>query len=908
MNPIARDILMHYGVSKLDGAPGPGSGRYPLGSGENPNQRTGDFLSRYEKMRKDGMSEHDIAQGLGLTTTQLRAHVSLAKSERRAAQVAKAQELRNQGLSLNEIADKMGFANDSSVRSLLNENAKIRMNKAQVTADYLKKLVDEKGMIDVGTGVELELGNISREKLNQALEILKMEGYEVYGGGVPQVTNPGKQTNIKVLCPPGTQHKEIYDFENVHSVREYDQRLADDGTKVRPAFEYPESMDSSRIMINYAETGGVNKDGVMEIRRGVPDLDLGEAHYAQVRILVDGTHYLKGMAVYADDLPPGVDLRFNTNKPEGTPMCGPKNNTVLKNISNDPSNPFGSLIKEYGGQSHYIGEDGKEHLSLINKRAEEGDWNEWSDHLPSQFLSKQPMNLINKQLGLAIADRTAEFDEIKEYTNPTVKKQLLMDFADSCEHASIHLQAAALPRQKYQVILPLTSISDHEVYAPNYTDGEKVALIRYPHGGTFEIPILTVNNKITEGKNSIGTAPKDAIGISKNVADRLSGADFDGDTVMVIPTGGKIKIQSTNPLKGLEGFDPKIEYGPGSTDKPYKRMNNTQVEMGKISNLITDMTLKGATESELARAVRHSMVVIDAEKHNLDYKRSEDDNHIAQLKSKYQGRYDEDGRYHEGASTLISRAKSEVSVLKRQGQPRINEDGSLSYKVADNLTYVDKKGKTITRTQPSTQMAETKDAFTLVSSMNTPEERAYAAYANRMKSLANEARKEAINTKEIPYSPSAKVAYKNEVDTLESNLNLSLRNAPRERQAQTIANAEIRAKVLSNPGIEKDDLKKMRQQALTSARIRVGAERKPINFTDREWEAIQAGAISKSKLTQILKFADKEEVKNRAMPRTRNELSDAKIARIAAMKRSGYTNNQIALAVGCSVSTVVKYS
>lgn len=75
-------------------------------------------------------------------------------------------------------------------------------------------------MIDVGTGVERELG-ISKEKLNQALYILEMEGYPIYGGGVPQVTNPGKQTNIKVICPPGTEHKEIYDFENVHSVRDY---------------------------------------------------------------------------------------------------------------------------------------------------------------------------------------------------------------------------------------------------------------------------------------------------------------------------------------------------------------------------------------------------------------------------------------------------------------------------------------------------------------------------------------------------------------------------------------------------------------------------------------------------------------------------------------------------------------
>lgn len=59
---------------------------------------------------------------------------------------------------------------------------------------------------------------------------------------------------------------------------------------------------------------GVEKDGTVEIRRGVKDLDLGESHYAQVRILVDNDKYIKGMAFYSDDLPDGVDVVFNTNK------------------------------------------------------------------------------------------------------------------------------------------------------------------------------------------------------------------------------------------------------------------------------------------------------------------------------------------------------------------------------------------------------------------------------------------------------------------------------------------------------------------------------------------------------------------------------------------------------------------
>lgn len=888
MNPIAEEMLMHYGMPRR-------SGRYPWGSGDNPYQHSGDFLSRVEELKKQGLSETDIAKSMGLTTTQYRTQKSLAKDERRALDVARARSLREDGKSLNEIAAIMGFSNDSSVRSLLNENSEARMNQAKKTAEFLKEQIDKKGMIDVGTGVERELG-ISKEKLNQALYILEMEGYPVYGGGVPQVTNPGKQTNIKVICPPGTEHKEIYNFENVHSVTDY---VSHDGGDTFDTFVYPKSMDSSRLQIRYAEEGGVQKDGVVEIRRGVEDLSLGRSHYAQVRILVDDTRYIKGMAIYSDDLPDGVDVVFNTNKKLGTPKSD-----VLKKITDDPENPFGSLIKA-GGQSYYTDANGQRQLSLINKRAEEGDWGEWSDHLPSQFLSKQSMTLIKKQLGLAAADKQAEYDEICSLTNPTVKKALLKSFADDCDSAAVHLQAAALPRQKYQVILPITTMKDNEVYAPNYKNGEQVALIRFPHGGTFEIPVLTVNNKHPDAKRILGNA-KDAVGINSKVAERLSGADFDGDTVMVIPTGGKVKITATSPLRGLEGFDPKTEYGPDTyKGRTVKEMRNTQTEMGKISNLITDMTLKGATEDELARAVRHSMVVIDAEKHHLDYKQSEVDNGIASLKKKYQGTIDEDGKYHEGAATLISRAKSETSVLKRKGSPIINPDtGEQSYKEVYE-EYVDKNGKTRVRTQASTKMAETRDAYLL--SSGTPQEEAYAEYANTMKSLANQARKEMVSTGKIAYSASAKATYQEEVDSLSAKLNVALMNAPRERQAQVIANASVAAKRQDNPDMTNGEIKKANQQALTAARASVGARRETIKVTDKEWEAIQAGAISENKLTQIINNVDIDDLRQRATPRATTELSTAKVNKIASMNASGYSTAEIAEALGVSTSTVSKY-
>nr|DAU70715.1 MAG TPA: RNA dependent RNA polymerase [Caudoviricetes sp.] len=918
MNHIVEDMLMHYGMPRR-------SGRYPWGSGDNPYQHSGDFLSRVNELKKSNFTFTDadgktytgevaIAKSMGLSTTQFRTQVSLAKDERRSADVATAKALREKGYSLNEIAEKMGFNNDSSVRSLLNESAEARMNQAKATAEFLKKQIAEKGMIDVGTGVEKELG-ISKEKMKEAIYILEMEGYQVFGGGVPQVTNPGRQTNIKVLCPPGTEHKDIYNFENVKSVRDYVSH--DDGDTFDPKWVYPKSMDSSRLKIRYAEDGGIQKDGVVEIRRGVDDLSLGSSHYAQVRILVDKTHYIKGMAVYSDNLPDGVDVLFNTNKKKGTPM-----KDVLKKIKDDPNNPFGSLIKDgindpdggddqRGGQSYYYDKNGKKQLSLINKRAEEGDWGEWADKLPSQFLSKQSLALVNKQLNLAASDKMAEFDEICSLTNPTVKKSLLKSFADDCDAAAVHLQAAALPRQKYQVILPITSMKDNEVYAPNYKDGETVALIRYPHGGTFEIPILKVNNKQAEARKVLGNTPKDAVGINSKVAERLSGADFDGDTVMVIPcnsSNSKVKITSTPPLKGLEGFDPKLEYG-GKPAGSFKQMKNTQKEMGVISNLITDMTLKGATQDELARAVRHSMVVIDAEKHKLDYKQSEIDNGIKALKKKYQGSTDEDGRYHEGASTLISRAKSETSVTKRQGSPRIDElTGEYIWKTTDDPTYVDKRtGKVKERTQQSTKMAETKDAYSLISETDTPIERAYANYANKLKALGNQARLEILSTQKIPYSASAKETYFDEWKSLDSKLSIALKNAPRERQAQTMANAVVAAKKKDNPDMTKGEIKKASQQALTQARALVGAKRETIKITDREWEAIQAGAISENQLKQIINNADVDSLRQRAMPRSTTTLSMAKQNKIASMNASGYSTSEIAEALGISTSTVHKY-
>lgn len=958
MNPIAEEIESYYGCgSETDkevlehyGMPRR-SGRYPWGSGDEPYQHSRDFVSRVEEMRKSGFTYTDpktgkkytgdnaIAKSLGYSSTDFRTVYAIAKDARRTDDVATAKRLKGkEGMNVSEIGRKMGI-NESSVRSLLNSDRESRMKQARDTADFLKERVDSSrhGMIDVGNGVEKEL-RISKEKLDQALFMLQAEGrYEVYSGRFDQVTNKGQMTTQKVLCKPGTEHKDIYQLDKIDTVKDYISR--DDGKTFEKKFHYPESMDSKRLKIRYAEDGGVERDGLVQLRPGVPDLSLGESRYSQVRIMVDNKKYIKGMAVYGDpkDFPPGVDVIFNTNKHKDKSKL-----EVLKDIKSDPDNPFGSLIKDadQGGQYWYTDKSGKKKLGLINKRSDEGDWTEWKDALPSQFLSKQTKSMAEKQLGIAKANKEEEFAEIMALTNPTIKKYYLNKFAQSCDSAAVHMKAAALPGQKYHVILPMTTMSDREVYAPNYADGTKLALIRYPHGGTFEIPIVTVNNKNREGIKMIGKTSVDAIGINSKVAERLSGADFDGDTVMCIPTGnGKVKVANKPPLKELEGFDNKLEYGTvmkiGSDKKEHyyrngnevQIMKKTDTEMGRISNLITDMTLLGADDHEIARAVKHSMVVIDAEKHKLDYKASEKDNNISALMKKYQG------KARGGASTIVSRGSGEKDVVKRQGTPKINQkgkdwydpsrpEGALIYRKADDADYIVTKvnkrtGETTevvkTRTQKSTKMAETDDAMTLVSERKHPMELVYAEYANSMKAMGNKARTEMVNTGKIAYNRDAKRKYENEVESLTEKLRKAELNTVRERTANRMAAATVAAKkkAAEDAGekLKSKDIKKAGQVALTKYREEVGSiarKERNIIINDKEWEAIQSGAISETTLKRILNNCDPDSLRQRAMPKESKTLTTAKVNRIKAMSAS-YTIAQIADKLGISTSTVSKY-
>ena len=333
--------------------------------------------------------------------------------------------------------------------------------------------------------------------------------------------------------------------------------------------------------------------------------------------------------------------------------------------------------------------------------------------------------------------------------------------------------------------------------------------------------------------------------------------------------------------------------------------------MGIISNLITDMTLRGASEDELARAVKHSMVVIDAEKHKLDYKRSEKENGIQELKQKWQIRVDDDGNEkYGGASTLLSRRKQTVRVPERRGSVRVDkETGEYIYKESGRTFTDPKTGKERQAMDEVSLISETKDARTL--SSGTIQENLYADFSNKLKAMANQARKEAVNMKGLEYSPSAAKAYATEVASLKQKYNNMIANKPKERKAMLVANARIKAKIQEqglNPKVSEDKkvIKKISSVEMQRARDSVGASgrKSKVTFTDKEWEAVQAGAISDNMLTKFLNSSDSDEIVKRAMPKTATVMSSAKLAKAQAMLNNNCSYAEIAKACGVPESTV----
>lgn len=938
------DYISHVGVGHDDSPPGRGSGRYGWGSGKNPGQHQFNLITEYNKLKNTGLTDGQIATillGPKKKSVDIRAQLTIAKAELRQINREKAMRVLDEcDGNISEAARRLNMKNESSLRSLIDPIKAERNDRYQTTADMIKKSVDKNGIVDISSDANLMLG-VPKNTMDVAVAMLENQGYVKTYVKVPQLGTQ-HETSIRVLAKPDMTYGDIQ--KNKLDVKPINEFTPDSG-KTWWTPEFPESMSSDRVLIRYNEEGGREKDGVIEIRKGVEDLSLDGSNYAQVRIAVDGTHYMKGMAMYADDIPKGYDVIYNTNKSKGTPK-----EKVFKELKIDAAtgevdrdNPFGALIKGPkerdgeimpGGQHHYKGKDGKDHLSPINKLQEEGDWDSWSRTLSSQFLAKQPLKLINQQLDVSIKAKQQEFDQIMGLTNPVVKKKLLEEFARKCDANASDLSAKGFKNQAFQVILPVTSMKDTEIYAPQFKNGETVALVRYPHGGIFEIPVLKVNNNDPKAKKILGDA-KDAIGININVCDRLSGADMDGDTALVIPmTSNKISISSSKPLKELEGFDGKALYKLPD-DAPKMKSKTKQTQMGIVSNLITDMTVGGADSSEIAKAVRHSMVVIDAEKHHLDYKQSEKDHDILELKKKYQGVNEKTGQA-KGASTILSKSGSEARVPNRKEltdvkkmtpeQKKRWDEGKIVWvetgekiktqitdpkKMTSDELELYKAGKKVYRetsklkTTKTTKMDTVDDATELVRDKNNPKEMAYANYANNLKDLANQARKESRAIKPIPVNQSAKKTYAKEVASLNAKVTKALSNNPKERQAQVIANKLANDKLAANPDMDYEHRQRVRAVALNQGRAAVGAKKEKVTITDKEWEAIQANAISTNKLTTILNNADSDAIKKLATPKSSGpKLTVGNIAQMKAMIAAGKSLLEIAEKFGVSPSAV----
>ena len=374
--------------------------------------------------------------------------------------------------------------------------------------------------------------------------------------------------------------------------------------------------------------------------------------------------------------------------------------------------------------------------------------------------------------------------------------------------------------------------------------------------------------------------------------------------------------------------------------------------MGLVSNLITDMTLMGAPTSEIARAVRHSMVVIDAEKHDLDWRKSLRDNNIEQLFLKYQN------RKQGGASTLISRSTSPQEIPEhRAGERRIDpktgksrvfyidpktgerlftptgrmksrqklielkdENGDIikDPKTGRHLKapVLDENGNAIWEKVPAKETSQKmyfrkdgsvrNDAMEL--SSGTKMEKIYGEYANDMKALANKARLEASHISGNHINPVARKLYADEIHDLDEALLVAKKNAPLERKAQALASKLFSMKKADNPELEYDQDKKKKAQAqcLDEARYRVGAKKIPIDISDRQWEAIQSGAVSYTKLEEILKNTDVDKLKKRALPKTPKGISPAKLATAKMRINNGYSADEVAKSLGISVSTLYR--
>lgn len=971
MKEIYIPYISHSGKGHDDNPPGRGSGRYAWGVGEKPYQHLGlpkfttDFLEDEAKVKEKlgaNATRTEVAKAMGMSSGQYDAYRGYAHKELWFAKRAAAIELCKTH-SQTEVAKILGEKSESNIRTYLNDEIAYRQGRVRNTAAELRKMVDGGDQyVGIGSGVPALMG-VPQTTFDSSIKALEVEGYKTHVIELKQINNPANTTKHKVLTKGDVTKRDVY--ANLDKIKYPGVTSTDKGLNYLGQVK-PKSVSSDRIGILYGPDGGTKKDGLIELRRGVPDISMGEQKYAQVRIAVDDKYYLKGMAVYSDKLPKGVDIVFNTNK-ENTG----KKTDAMKKMEIDPKtgkvdweNPFKSTIKTGSDLKYssrfYTDKDGKKQQSAINIVNEQDEWSKWAtnDTLPTQFLAKQPPALIQSQLKQVSDSQKARLKDIMSISNNTIKGIMLNNFAESCDKQSVHLKAAGLPRQTASVILPGPNVKEGEVFAPNYKNGEKIALVRYPHGGKFEIPILTVNNNNPMAKKMIGADSTTAIGIHHTTAEQLSGADFDGDTVTCMPLNSRINIKSQPAVKSLIDFEPKVAY-KGFEGMKVISKKDSGTEMGKITNLITDMTMIGAPVSDVVDAVKFSMVAIDAHKHKLNIKQAEKDFHIKELKKKYRG------SANAGASTLLSRSTSPTYILDRvekrvsemtpaeykqwkegykiykntnklsRGRdglytPRVQEVDALSlpntnYTIAkvnkltkDEYNRYLKGDKTVLINKNSqseeAKRANMKSAFDLTSggSKKNPgylPEALYAKHSDELKEMARLARKEARNLPSDVVDLHAKKQYKDEVESIKNKLKTKEINSIKEKQATIDATLAIRENVRTQDYPDKKEYTKMASRVLAASREKYGKEKYKVSITDKELSAIEAHAITKTdieKLVMSMDDASLERFQNRIVSKnTKTGLTPGQQALIKSKLKTGmYTQQEIADSFGVSLSTI----
>jgi DNA-binding NarL/FixJ family response regulator len=942
-------ILKHYGVKRR-------SGRYPwdplLHLPKNYK-----FIEERDELKKRGFSDNEIAKHMRLSTTVYRSKVTIAKEELKQYNMQRIAKLQSEGMIIDDIAKTIGTTGQT-VRNYIdemnnpNKSARAQRVQTEAVADSLKDAVKRSKYVDVGKGVEVQMG-ISKEKLKAGLNALVESGeYEVHSLRIAQVTDKNNSTPVKVLTEAGVERRDIY--KNMDKIRPVQEFALDGDARMFQQMERPKSIGWDRVHIRYAipegqkghgtNDDGSTMDGAMFLRPGVKDLNLGKASYAQVRIAVGDTHYLKGMALYGTEemfknVPKGTDIIFNTNK---TKDKAPED--VLKPLKKNPEggapidgpNPFGATVKRQNtlvdskGNVVYkkgvLDRNGNKvaEIGSVNIVNEEGDWASWSKTLSSQFLSKQPTTVVHERLKATIKQIDDEYASIQKVNNPVIKKQLLDSFSSDLESKQVHMKAAAPKGFQGHVILPVPDMKENEIYAPNYKNGERVVLVRYPHGGRFEMPELTVNNNSVARKMISKNSP-DAVGIHPKVAAKMSGADFDGDTAYLIPNN-KGKFKTANSLKELANFDPNMYQDKPGTFKPMDKKFQ-QTTMGVVSNLITDMTLQGAPTSEIARAVKHSMVVIDAEKHKLNYKRSAEENGIDALMKRYMShidriKYGELERYNPKTRKIDK--VIDPAVLKKDLTPE-KEWVSASTIISRHKQKVITDGYQVEIPDPKSSSGKTKmvwrnkketfvvnmveDANIFLGPNATKTEHHYADYVNELKAYKKKVDAESAGIKMPARDPKAAKIYAEEVLSMKDKVNDVKVNRIKERQAQRMAEVASKAEIArrsEDEVLKKEDISRIKQQALNKARSQVGSARNPVKITDDEWDAIQANAVSGTLLKELVSFMDDSQLKALATPRPNTVMTESRKNKAKALLANGYTISQVAEALGVSPSTIGK--